>query len=109
MRCTRYKRVRVRGQGTAKRCAKYSGGKRRASSSGSRRKGSKRRKSAYKRGHRPFNKGKKCVSMGRSRSGRPVCRSYGAVRRRGLRLPASAGTGINRPPPSHSVWARAFR
>lgn len=29
-RCTRWKRVRVRGQGYAKRCAKYSGSRRRA-------------------------------------------------------------------------------
>lgn len=65
-RCTRYKRVHVKGQGYARRCVKFGG-----------RKTSARRK--HRRGKRPFNKGKKCVEFGLDRRGRIRCRSYGAV------------------------------
>jgi hypothetical protein len=95
-RCVRRKRVRVRGQGTAFRCAKYAG---RASTRSSSRKGKRRgkRKGActqfkrvrskaggtvkrcvrfkkgrvrgrFKRGHRPLNKGRKCTEFGTVRA-----------------------------------------
>lgn len=69
MRCTRYKRVRVRGGGIQRRCAKFGGGRARSSSS--------RKRRGYKRGHRPFNKGRKCTSFGVGKHGKPVCRSFG--------------------------------
>lgn len=53
-----------------KRCASYSGGYRRRASS-------RRRRGGYRRGHRPFNKGRSCVSFGVNRLGRRSCRSYG--------------------------------
>lgn len=65
--CTRYKRVYVRGQGYARRCARFG---RRKSTAGRR----KRR-----RGFRPFNKGRKCKEKGYNKHGKLVCRSYGAV------------------------------
>jgi hypothetical protein len=90
-RCVRKKRVRVRGQGTAMRCAKYKGrasrsasrkGKRRGKRKGACtqfkrvrskaggtvkrcvrfRKGSRRR--GFRRGHKPLNKGRKCTEFG---------------------------------------------
>lgn len=71
-RCVRYRRVRVRGQGMARRCVKYAG-----RSAGRSRK--KKRRGGFRRGSRPFNKGKKCVAWGRDRRGRRTCRSYGKV------------------------------
>jgi hypothetical protein len=71
--CTRYKRVRVKGQGMARRCAKF----------GSRRsKAGKRRRSSYRR--RPFNKGKTCKIYGyhfNKKAQRSVryCASYGSM------------------------------
>ena len=67
--CVRYKRVRVRGGGTQRRCAKFSGGSRRST----------RTRSRYRRGKRPFNKGKKCVRKGVNKRGFVVCRSYGST------------------------------
>lgn len=84
MRCIRFKRVRVRGAGIQRRCAKYSGrkrprsrgyGKAKRRASGGYRKA--KRIGSYKRGHRPFNKGRRCVSKGVNRKGRVTCRSYG--------------------------------
>jgi hypothetical protein len=103
MRCTRYKRVRSRFGGTVRRCANFSGGRKR----GYRRKGRSRggshcvsfkrvpsryfqkmvvrcaqfrggrrggtKRGGYRRGHRPFNKGLKC-------------RTFKMVRGRGGRL-----------------------
>lgn len=71
--CKRRQRVWVKGQGWAWRCKSYSKGRR---SSGSRRSSSR---SGYRRGHRPFNKGKTCVEVGINKLGRLTCRSYGAV------------------------------
>lgn len=71
--CIRRKRVRVRGQGMALRCVKY-GAKR--SGGGSR----SRRRKGYRRGHRPFNKGRKCIEKGLNRRGRVVCRDFGGKR-----------------------------
>ena len=68
MRCARYKKVRMKGNGMVWRCAKYSGSHSRSKS---------RRRRGYRR-FRPFNKGKKCLHMGLGRTGKPVCRSYGA-------------------------------
>ena len=72
MHCVRMKKVRMRGNGMVRRCAKYSGGSRSKS----------KRRGGYRR-HRPFNKGKKCVHMGYGRTGKPVCKSYGARPRSG--------------------------
>jgi hypothetical protein len=63
------------------RCAKYSGGKR----------GGTSRRTSYRKGRKPFNKGRKCVAWGektdtRTGKSRRYCRSYGgnpAWRRRG--------------------------
>ncbi len=68
--CVRRKRVRVKGQGYAMRCASY-GPKR----SGYR-KGKKR---GYRKGKAPFNKGKSCLDWGLNKRGKLTCRSYGAV------------------------------
>lgn len=90
--CTRYKRVRVRGAGVQRRCAKYSGSHRASST--------KRH-----RGRRPFNKGKHCVEYGVGKHGKVVCRSYGKVyggkvknrrRTRPGSSPVGAGTYANR-------------
>ena len=79
MRCTRFKRVRSRHGGTVRRCANFSGGKRRrARAAGGRR---RRRGGGYRRGHRPFNKGKRCKRLGVNRRGIVTCRSYGGRRR----------------------------
>lgn len=92
MRCLRKKRVRSKLGGTVMRCAKFSGGRR----------GKPRSRARYRRGKRPFNKGKTCVAMGRSRTGKPVCRSYGSrsgwrsKRGRGRYLPR-AGMFTRRP------------
>lgn len=76
-RCVRYRRVRVRGQGMARRCVKYAGRR----SAGYSRKGKSRSKKRgyFRRGHRPFNKGKRCVEWGRNKRGKRTCRSYGKV------------------------------
>ena len=65
--CSRYKRVYVKGQGYARRCARFG---RRKSTAGRR----KRR-----RGFKPYNRGRKCVEKGYNKHGKLVCRSYGAV------------------------------
>lgn len=74
--CLRRKRVRVKGRGYAMRCAKYgpkrSGGKSRSKSRG-------RRKTGYRKGKRPFNKGVSCKVWGVNKRGIRTCRSYGAV------------------------------
>jgi hypothetical protein len=83
MRCVRYKKVRMKGNGLVRRCAKYKGGPPRrkglyAKAGGYRRKKS-RSKRGYPRGHRPYNKGKSCVSWGLNKRGVRTCRSYGAT------------------------------
>ncbi len=95
--CTRYRRVRSKYGGTVRRCARFSGKARRG--------GYRRPKRGYKRGHRPFNKGRKCVAY-RMTSGGRRCASFGgrprsmktpqwvSMRGRGLLprlLPATAG------------------
>jgi len=75
--CTRKRRVRVRGQGTALRCVAW-GPKRSGGSSPRRRKASNKRRSKA-RGRKPWNKGKTCQDWGVGPSGKVVCRSYGKV------------------------------
>lgn len=96
MRCTRYKRVRVRGGGMQRRCAKFSGGRPRAR--GYRKSKSRKRANSYRRGHRPFNKGRKCVSTGVNKRGIVTCRSYGG--KGGKRRGVSAGRG----PTTMQAW-----
>jgi hypothetical protein len=55
--CKKYRTVRVRGQGYAKRCADYTVHRR----PGSKRRKAKRRRGGYRKGHRPANKGRKCT------------------------------------------------
>ena len=62
-RCVRYKRVRVRGQGVSRRCAKYSGSSRRRKSTAS-----TRRKRTYKRRAAGMaKKGSRCLRFKRVR------------------------------------------
>lgn len=49
---------------------------------------------AYRRGHRPFNKGKSCARMGVTRKPRGVCRKFG--HRRGRRY--CIRRGVSRKP-----------
>lgn len=94
MRCTRYKKVRMKGNGLVKRCAKYAGRKRthgyrkrssaKRRTSGYRRPSAKRRASGrhvYRRGHRPFNKGKHCIRFKTNKRGIRTCASYGGTPR----------------------------
>jgi hypothetical protein len=122
MRCTRMKRVRSRFGGTVRRCASFSGGRRK--SRGYRRPGAARRgsrctqyktvpsayfrrnvvrcakfggtrragkRSGYRRGHSPFNKGKKClytkIVVGRRGKLYTRCASYGGSKKRGAITP----------------------
>jgi hypothetical protein len=75
------KKVRMKGNGMVRRCAKYSGRKRRASGY-RKRSTSKRRASGYRRGHRPFNKGKTCKTWQTNKRGIRSCKSYGGKPRR---------------------------
>lgn len=68
--CQRRQRVYVKGYGWAWRCKSYS-------KSGGKRSSSKR--SGYRKGRRPFNKGKSCMEWGINSLGHVTCRSYGAV------------------------------
>lgn len=61
-RCTRYKRVRVRGQGYARRCAKYSG-----SRGGYRKKRTTRRRRTVRRAAGMARRGSRCVRFKRVR------------------------------------------
>lgn len=62
--CTRYKRVRVRGQGTARRCAKFSGGRR----SSYRRKSTRtRRRSRARKPAGMARRGSRCLRFKRVR------------------------------------------
>jgi hypothetical protein len=71
--CLKRKRVYSRALGKRVwRCADYGRGSGRARSSS-------RARSRYRRGRRPYNKGKKCRAMGTNRAGKPVCRSYGST------------------------------
>jgi hypothetical protein len=74
--CTRKRRVRVKGQGMALRCVAW-GPKRSGGSSPRRSKASNKRRKA--RGRRPWNKGKRCQEQGIGPSGKIVCRSYGKI------------------------------
>jgi hypothetical protein len=83
MRCARYKKVKMKGNGLVRRCAKYKSGPPRrkglyAKAGGYRRKKS-RSKRGYPRGHRPYNKGRRCVEKGINKRGHVTCRSYGAT------------------------------
>jgi len=83
MRCARYKKVRMKGNGLVRRCAKYKSGPPRrkglyAKAGGYRRKKS-RSKRGYPRGKRPYNKGRHCVEKGINKRGHVTCRSYGAT------------------------------
>lgn len=60
-RCTRFKRVRVKGQGVAKRCAHYAGSSRTARKTKRRRSGSKRKPAGMAR------KGSRCTRFKRVR------------------------------------------
>jgi hypothetical protein len=94
--CRRYKRVRVRGQGIARRCASYGGGRRRG----------------YRKGRRPFNKGKKCVSWGSRftlKSGeKRYCRSFGASPAWRLRKKRRPGTSIVHVPSVYHQGSRGY-
>ena len=108
--CVRYKRVRSRFGGTVRRCAKYGRARRKASASRRKSTYKRRRTTArktrtcvrfgrnrngvrvcrkytrtasggYRRGHRPFNKGRKCVAWKRTAAGRK-CASFGGARSR---------------------------
>lgn len=63
-RCTSFKRVRTKAGGTVRRCKRFAGGRSGRSGGG------------FRRGHRPFNKGRKCSRWGVGRGGKRVCRSY---------------------------------
>lgn len=80
MRCTRFKKVKVRGRGIQRRCAKF--GKGRAKSAGKSR--------GYKR--RPARKGKRCKLKGVNKRGFLTCRSYGGKKRG--RKARAAGSNI---------------
>lgn len=79
MYCTRYKKVRMKGNGLVKRCAKYAGRKRRAVGYRKRSAAKRRASGGYRRGHRPFNKGKHCVKFKTNKRGIRTCASYGGT------------------------------
>jgi hypothetical protein len=76
--CTRKRRVRVRGQGTALRCVAW-GPKRSGGSSPRRSSKASNKRRSKARGRKPWNKGKHCIEQGIGPSGKVVCRSYGKV------------------------------
>jgi MYXO-CTERM domain-containing protein len=80
MRCTRFKRVRVKGRGIQKRCAKFSKGRAKTAS----------RSRGYKR--RPSRKGRKCKAFGVNKRGRVTCRSYKRSERQLARSPKRAAS-----------------
>ncbi len=76
--CLRRKRVKMRGNGYVMRCAKY-GPKRGGGSRSKKRSKSRKRRTGYRKGHAPFNRGRRCVEKGLNKRGIVTCRSYGAV------------------------------
>lgn len=78
--CKRYKRVPSVYGGTVRRCADFSRGRRR----------SRKRRGGYRKGHRPFNKGRRCLMKKRVYSPRlrryvTRCASYGGGETRFMR------------------------
>jgi len=109
MHCVRMKKVRMKGNGMVRRCAKYSGRKRRAGGYRKRSAAKRRASGGYRRGHRPFNKGKTCKTWQTNKRGIRSCKSYGGKprRRRDTRSPAQVYANAYRVPAAPNPFMNA--